>query len=134
VGHVLGLPIPANGRTHVGLHGLTAEQVTAMVEAALAAGLPVKPDSHEGVQWFKVKTPSNELTIFAPDNYYVNAEFDRVIEKKLAGLKFIELPADSDPERERELAEDSFVPTERELRLAQGNPESGPLSLVDGGR
>jgi hypothetical protein len=93
VGEVLGLPMPENARLNIGVHGLTAGQLQGLVEQALdTPGLSVEPKTAGGWQWVTVTAPTVDLTLFTPDDYRVQSAFDELVERRLAGTKFIEIP------------------------------------------
>ena len=94
LGEVFGLPIPGNAHMTVGVHHLTVPQVDRLVADALAAGLPVTARQHQGTRWVRIGVAGMmEVTLFSPSGHYPDAALMDSVDRKLALLKFIEIPA-----------------------------------------
>jgi hypothetical protein len=102
-GRVFGLDIP-DVPIGVNVHTRTPEQFNALVADALEAALPLKiEEGKDSGWWAKVGEHPRSLTIFPPHDLprYHNA-FQEAIDRRLAQVKFIELPppiTDGDADR-----------------------------------
>ncbi|MGH2878972.1 MAG: hypothetical protein ACRDK4_05110 [Solirubrobacteraceae bacterium] len=91
VGSFLSLPIPANARLSLNVHSLTVEQCDEIWGAALRRGLPAQERVSKDARWVTIgNRHSFEMTLFVPDEF---PSFDGYIDRKMAGLKFIEVAA-----------------------------------------